>query len=42
MTAYNAFTDLSLAVFPIFVFWNVQLALKVRITIIGVMSAGIL
>ena len=42
LLAYNAFTDFALAVFPAFVFWKVKVALRVKLTIILVMAAGLL
>ena len=40
--AFNAFNDLALAVFPAYIFWHVQLAIKMKVAIISVMGAGIL
>ncbi|ODM20729.1 hypothetical protein SI65_03782 [Aspergillus cristatus] len=40
--SYNAFTDLALAIFPVFIFSNVQLPVRTKLTIIGVMGAGVL
>jgi hypothetical protein len=42
LLAYNALTDFALATFPAFVFWKVQVALRVKLTIILVMAAGLL
>lgn len=42
LLAYNAATDFALAVFPVFLFWDVQVALRVKLTIILVMAAGLL
>lgn len=39
--AYNTFTDLTLAIFPVFIFSNVQLPVRANLTIIGVMGAGV-
>ncbi|KAI3205548.1 hypothetical protein CBS147311_3607 [Penicillium roqueforti] len=39
--AFNAFNDLALAVFPAYIFWHVQLAIKMKVAIISVMGAGI-
>jgi hypothetical protein len=42
IVAYNAFTDLALAVFPAVSLWAVQLPMRTKLTILGVMGAGIL
>ncbi|KAJ5114416.1 hypothetical protein NUU61_000175 [Penicillium alfredii] len=39
--AFNAFNDFALAVFPAYIFWRVQLPLKMKVAIIAVMGAGI-
>ncbi|RAK73263.1 uncharacterized protein BO72DRAFT_471793 [Aspergillus fijiensis CBS 313.89] len=39
--AFNAFADLALAIFPIAVFWHVQLPLEIKIGVLAVMGAGI-
>lgn len=40
--SYNAFCDIALAVFPAFIFWRVQLPVKMRVAIVAVMGAGVL
>ncbi|GKZ22952.1 hypothetical protein AbraCBS73388_009138 [Aspergillus brasiliensis] len=40
--SFNAFADLTLALFPIIIFWSVQLPWKMKLGVIGVMGAGIL
>ncbi|KAJ5172092.1 hypothetical protein N7492_004685 [Penicillium capsulatum] len=39
--AFNAFNDIALAVFPAYIFWRIQIPLKVKITIVAVMGAGV-
>ncbi|KAI9046000.1 uncharacterized protein KD926_005945 [Aspergillus affinis] len=39
--SYNAFSDLALAIFPVFVFWKVQLAMRLKVAVIAVMGAGV-
>ncbi|KAF9891655.1 hypothetical protein FE257_003667 [Aspergillus nanangensis] len=39
--AFNAVADLSLAVFPVLIFWKVQLAFVKKMAIIGILGAGI-
>ncbi|PGH27027.1 hypothetical protein AJ80_01212 [Polytolypa hystricis UAMH7299] len=39
--SYNAFTDLALAIFPAFIYWTVQLPIKMKIGVLSVMSAGV-
>ncbi|KAJ5180964.1 hypothetical protein N7492_004174 [Penicillium capsulatum] len=38
---FNSATDLFLAVFPTVVFWNLNLKLRIKITLIGLLSLGI-
>jgi hypothetical protein len=40
--AFSAWSDLVLALFPIFIMWNVQIPLKVKAGIVVLMSLGIL
>ncbi|GLA42463.1 hypothetical protein AnigIFM63309_010998 [Aspergillus niger] len=40
--SFNAFADLTLALFPIIIFWSVQLPWKMKLGVIAVMGAGIL
>lgn len=40
--AFNAFNDLALALFPAYIFWRVQLPLKMKVAIVAVMGAGVL
>lgn len=40
--AFNAFNDLALAIFPAYIFWRIQLALKMKVAIVAVMGAGVL
>ncbi|PWY65801.1 hypothetical protein BO83DRAFT_452691 [Aspergillus eucalypticola CBS 122712] len=40
--SFNAFADLSLALFPVIIFWSVQLPWKMKLGVIVVMGAGIL
>ncbi|SPB42826.1 unnamed protein product [Aspergillus niger] len=39
--SFNAFADLTLALFPIIIFWSVQLPWKMKLGVIAVMGAGI-
>ncbi|KAI9839333.1 MAG: hypothetical protein M1837_002218 [Sclerophora amabilis] len=39
---YSAFTDLYLAIFPITLFWNLQIHLRTKIGLCAVMSLGVL
>ncbi|KAJ5976448.1 hypothetical protein N7481_010155, partial [Penicillium waksmanii] len=41
-TSFNSFTDLYLAVFPIFKFWSLKLRLHVKICLIFLLSLGLL
>ena len=38
---FNSATDLFLAVFPTVVFWNLNLKLRIKISLIGLLSLGI-
>ncbi|KAJ5156897.1 uncharacterized protein N7482_007997 [Penicillium canariense] len=40
--SFNSFTDLFLAIFPTVVFWNLQLKLGIKISLIGLLSLGII
>ncbi|RAK99541.1 uncharacterized protein BO80DRAFT_323005, partial [Aspergillus ibericus CBS 121593] len=40
--SFNAFADLTLALFPIIIFWSVQLPWRMKVGVIAVMGAGIL
>ncbi|PYH73051.1 uncharacterized protein BO88DRAFT_176241 [Aspergillus vadensis CBS 113365] len=40
--SFNAFADLTLALFPVIIFWSVQLPWKMKLGVIAVMGAGIL
>ena len=42
LTAYSAFCDLSLAIFPISVFWNLKLKVQKKIGICTVMGLGVM
>ncbi|PWY94237.1 hypothetical protein BO94DRAFT_458467 [Aspergillus sclerotioniger CBS 115572] len=40
--SFNAFADLTLAIFPILIFWNIQLPWKMKVGVLAVTSAGVL
>lgn len=40
--AINAVTDFIFACFPAFIFWRLQMELKIRLTLIAVMGGGTL
>jgi len=41
-TSFNIFTDVLFAIFPIPIIWSLQMKLKMRLYLIGILSLGYL
>jgi hypothetical protein len=41
MTVFNVFIDLYLAVVPTYIFWHLKLKVAIKLSLIGLMSCGL-